>query len=567
MRTLRSLALLAALLYSQGTRSQAAYPKGYFRNPMDIPIDLAGNFGEFRPNHFHTGLDIKTSQKEDLPVYAAAEGFISRVSVSHSGYGNCLYLQHPNGYTTVYAHLNSFDEKIQQAVLQQQLLARQWNVDFEPDSATLYYSKGQRIAYSGNTGGSVAPHLHFEIRNTASRHVINALHFQFDIRDATPPVIRKAAVYNAAASIYLQSPSLLTAVKAPGNQYIIPQTVITTDPVIKLGLIADDYMDNSTNNLGVYKTEMYVDGQLLYRTQMDELDFAENRCINGYTDYKYKAEQQAWIQLLSRSYNNGLSFYKVLERNGEIDLSDGRVKSIRIVVSDFNGNTSELRFGVQCMQPSGAPAVSRARKVTDAFDYRDRHYVFKTDAYAFYDDVLLDIRKQPGSSPWSCLLQLHHNRIPLASAQELYIRLLRPVPFELRKKLVLIHEVKAQALPGAQPQTGLKASFVNGYAFARIRTMGHYFVTIDTVAPRIIAAVPSEWKPNTTVRVTVQEESTGIRSFKAFLGDQFLVFSRKGNTFSYQVPAGLPKGRHTLRITTEDENENRREQAFQVVVH
>lgn len=567
MRTLRSLALLAALLYSQGTRSQTAYPKGYFRNPMDIPIDLAGNFGEFRPNHFHTGLDIKTNQKENLPVYAAAEGFISRISVSHSGYGNCLYLQHPNGYTTVYAHLNSFDEKIQQAVLQQQLRSRQWNVDFEPDSATLYYSKGQRIAYSGNTGGSVAPHLHFEIRNTTSQHVINALHFQFDIKDATPPVIRKAAVYNAAASIYLQSPAVYVPVKAPDNQYIIPQTVITAHPVIKLGLTADDYMDNSTNNLGVYKTEMYADGQLLYSTLMDELDFARNRCINGYTDFKYKAEQQAWIQLLSRSYNNGLSFYKVLEQNGAIDLSDGRVKNIRIVTSDFYGNTSELRFSVQYVQGPGTPAIAQVRKAATAFDYRDRHYVFRTNASAFYDDVLLDIRKQPGSNPWSCLLQLHHNRIPLASPQELYIRLLRPVPFELRKKLVFIHEVKAQSLPGAQAQTGLKASFVNGYAFARIRTMGNYFVAIDTVAPRMVAAVPSAWHPNTAVRVTVQEESTGIRSFKAFLGDQFLVFSRKGNTFSYQVPAGLPKGTHRLRIETEDENENRREQTFQVTVH
>lgn len=567
MKKMRLLILLPVLLFGYIATAQEAYPKGYFRNPMDIPIDLAGNFGEFRPNHFHTGLDIKTHQKENLPVYAAAEGFISRISVSHSGYGNCLYMQHPNGYTTVYAHLNSFDTRIQEVILEQQIRSQQWQVDFRPDTATLYYPKGQRIALSGNTGGSVAPHLHFEIRNTATQRVINALHFQFDIRDATPPLIRQIGIYNAATSIYLQSPVMLTPVKAPGNRYTIPQIVLSPHPVIRLGLIADDYMDNSSNNLGIYKTEMYVDGHLVYRTQMDELDFAQNKCINGYTDYKYRAEQRSWMQLLSKSHNNGLDCYQVLEQNGTINLADGTTKTIKIAVSDFYGNTSELHFSIQYAIAPSYPAMNGIQSATTARDYRDRHYLFRTDPYAFYDDVILQIQKSPDSNPWSVFLALHNNRIPLASPQELYLRLLRPVPFALRNKLVLLHEVKAQALPGAQAQTGIKATFVNGYAFAKIKTMGNYRVAVDTTAPVLQGIIRPNWHTGQIIQVTVTEESTGIRSFKAFIGDRFLVFSRKGNTFSYTVPDNLPKGRHTLSITTEDENENSIGRSFEIVVH
>ena len=159
------LLFFSLIAFPQGDISvNSAYPTNYFRKPLDIPILLSGTFGELRTNHFHAGLDIKTQQVEGLNVYSAAQGYVSRIKISHWGYGKALYITHPNGYTSVYAHLKKFNNRIEAYIKKQQYKKESFEVHVFPTSTELPVSKDEIIAFSGSTGGFVGPHLHFEIR-------------------------------------------------------------------------------------------------------------------------------------------------------------------------------------------------------------------------------------------------------------------------------------------------------------------------------------------------------------------------------------------------------------------
>src|SRR5215207_1863800 len=196
------------------------YPRNYFRHPLVIPMQLVANFGEIRTNHWHMGLDIRTQQKVNLPVYAAAEGYISRVVVEPGGFGQAIYIDHPNGYTTLYAHLNSFYPALAAYVKSQQYIRESWMVNLAIPSNLFPVKKGELIGLSGSTGGSEGPHVHFEIRDTETENCLNPLLFKFPVPDAVPPAISRLAMYDRNRSTYEQSPQLL-ALKKTGSIYTV----------------------------------------------------------------------------------------------------------------------------------------------------------------------------------------------------------------------------------------------------------------------------------------------------------------------------------------------------------
>jgi murein DD-endopeptidase MepM/ murein hydrolase activator NlpD len=198
------------------------YPQHYFRNPLDIPMELAANFGELRSNHWHMGLDIRTNQKENLPVYAAAEGYIAYVGVRPQSFGRFIIINHPNGYSTLYAHLNDFYPALHQYVLDEQYKNESWLVELDLPKDKFKVSKGQFIAYSGNTGGSQGPHVHFEIRETKTDRSLNPLLFGMPIKDDVPPTISRLAMYDRSTSTYVQTPQLFS-LKKTDSGYIIPK--------------------------------------------------------------------------------------------------------------------------------------------------------------------------------------------------------------------------------------------------------------------------------------------------------------------------------------------------------
>ncbi|HEY8733832.1 MAG TPA: M23 family metallopeptidase, partial [Puia sp.] len=210
---IRYIVFLLLLFYCNSVSSQLFelphYPQREFSNPLRIPISLAANFGELRSNHYHMGLDIRTAHRENLPVFASADGFISKIRIEPFGFGQAVYIRHNNGFVTLYAHLNTLYPALASYVKRKQYELQVWNISIELPPALFQVKKGELIAYSGNTGGSQGPHLHFEIRTYPDDINLNPMLFGLPVADETPPVFRSLSVYDRNRSMFEQSPAFI----------------------------------------------------------------------------------------------------------------------------------------------------------------------------------------------------------------------------------------------------------------------------------------------------------------------------------------------------------------------
>jgi len=312
-----------------------------FRSPLNIPLDLAGNFGEFRSNHFHTGIDIKTQGREGLDVFACADGFVSRIKISPYGYGNALYITHPNGYTTVYAHLSELDSSIDAFVKQAQYEFESFQVDLHPGEFQLPVVQGQVIAKSGNSGSSGGPHLHFEVRETDTEFPINPLLWDFEVEDTRAPLIYELLVYpvgeNASVNGNYGTHKVATKNNS-GKCSLINQNKIKVAGEVSLGIHTLDFLNNNANKCGIFEMEVYLDDSLFYLQRMDQLDFSKGRMMNAHLDYKAYKEDRKSIHRAFQLPSNRLPIYKNIKGNGTISLKVGEEKEVKIIARDVHGN-------------------------------------------------------------------------------------------------------------------------------------------------------------------------------------------------------------------------------------
>ena len=281
-RILFVLLFLSAILLSN---SQMAYPKDYFRKPLDIPLILSGTFGELRSNHFHSGLDIKTQKRTGLKILASAEGYVSRIKISHWGYGKALYITHPNGYTTVYGHLKKFSPEIEEYVKKRQYEKESFVIQLFPKSDELKVEKGELIAFSGNSGSSGGPHLHYEIRD-ANAKPINPMYFGIDIADTKKPEVRAGVVYSFGDTSHVnQSNSIKNLVLKKQTDGSLLANKITAYGTIGFGINAIDRQDGALNHNGIFDLEMKVNGTTVYHHSVNTFSFSESRYINSLVDF------------------------------------------------------------------------------------------------------------------------------------------------------------------------------------------------------------------------------------------------------------------------------------------
>ncbi|MEJ7681242.1 MAG: M23 family metallopeptidase [Segetibacter sp.] len=326
--------------------SSTNYPQGYFRNPLGIPIQLAANFGELRSNHFHMGFDIRTRQRENLPVYAAAEGYVSRIKIEKSGFGRAVYIIHPNGYTTLYAHLNNFYDTLQAYVKNKQYADQQWEQEFELEPNQFPVSKGQFIAYSGNTGGSEGPHLHFEIRDTKTGNNLNPWLFGFGLTDKMSPSIYRLYYYDRRYSTYQIKPQPIPITGSSGKYLSASDVVSLSSPVVSFGISAEDKLNISSFKYGIYEASLSVDESVQSDFQLNDILYDDARYINGSIDYKTKCSGGPYIQHLSRLPGNYSTIFSSAG-DGKIVLTDTLIHNAEIVVKDAAGNSSVLSLRFQ----------------------------------------------------------------------------------------------------------------------------------------------------------------------------------------------------------------------------
>src|SRR5450432_4868925 len=341
--------LLLFLIFCSGLSfGQFFQPPNYsqkeFRNPLGIPISLAANFGELRANHYHMGLDIRTAHRENLPVYAAADGYVYRIKIEPFGFGQAIYIRHTNGLVSLYAHLNAFYPALANWVKQKQYELQRWAVSLDLPPGLLGVKQGEMIAYSGNMGGSQGPHLHFEIRTYPEDTNLNPMLFGLPITDKVSPVFHSLSVYDRNRSFYEQSPSFIP-IRGTAGKYLIGLPILilkTTNP--GFGINGFDTQSGSNNPNGIFQGIIYDDGEAVSGFQMNGISYEDTRGINAHIDYPTHERGGPYYQLLFKMPGYANSIYKEGKTGGCLHLEDGNMHDIRIELKDAYGNKSILAF-------------------------------------------------------------------------------------------------------------------------------------------------------------------------------------------------------------------------------
>lgn len=569
-----------------------AYPRDYFRDPLDIPISLAANFGELRPNHYHMGLDIRTQKRVNLPVFAAADGYIAHVKIEPAGFGQAIYICHPNGYTTVYAHLNKFFPALAAYVKEQQYKLESWQVFLDIPANLFPVRKGEFIAYSGSTGGSEGPHLHFEIRRTADDTNLNPLLFGLPVPDSTDPVLLRLAVYDRNRSVYEQAPRIFPVHKTPakGSYTIEPGLIKVTTSRISFALSAFDTQSGSANPNGIYQAMLYEDELPVTGFRMDNISYDHTRDINAHIDYKTRETGGPFLQFLCRlpGYSSP-SIYRSFRpddphagaagimqgqtgggADGVIDLGDGLPHAIRIEVKDSYDNTSELNCRVQ-YEP-GKTAISDSVPEGKEF-YPGMLDGVETDNCAFYipEKGLYDATHIPYASlsnsslpgAVSAVHSIGFPWIPLQTSLLIRIRPGRELADAVRDKVVLVHWIGGiGGVAGAGSKKDVeRPEWKGGWASARFREFGDFQLVEDEEAP-VIRPIGfrdgARLNKSSRIAFTVKDNLGIIRDCRAELDGRWLCFSNdKGLAYIYIFDEHCPPGKHVLKITAEDVAGNR----------
>ncbi|WP_415329318.1 M23 family metallopeptidase [Chryseobacterium sp. MMS23-Vi53] len=554
MKFFSRLMILVCLINSVATFAQN-YPQGYFRNPLNIPINLAANFGAVRSNHFHMGLDIRTNSQENLPVVAAADGYVSRIKVERYGFGNAVYVTHPNGYTTVYAHLNKYFAQLDEYVKEQQYKDEKWEQDISFSSNQFPVTKGQLIALSGNTGGSAGPHLHFEIRDTKTEECINPLLFGFNIPDGIAPIISGLYWYDRRFSTYEPGANGIV-VKKTGSVYA--SNVIQVDsPQISFAIKAVDKA-NQGFNLGIYDAELLMDGKLIYSFKIDRIHYNDTRYINGCVDYTKFIRDKMSIQHLSNLQGMKLPNYSS-GSDGIINLSDNEVHNIEIILKDVNGNTSRLTTKVQ-LSNSSEKISSNNRTVSpnESKTIKTENAEISLSKNAVYDVVNFNMYEKPDAEAVSNSIVLNNPYIPIHDFFSLKIKTNRKLTSEEKDKTVI-------ELNYGSDKNIIKAKWNGDWAEGQFNRLGTARLLLDNGLP----SVSPSWKEGTLItsgslRLKGAAKIGDIESFRAELDEKWLRFARVKDDFVYVFDEKYPKGSgsHTLKVITTNTAGNTNTQTF-----
>ncbi|MFV5699919.1 M23 family metallopeptidase [Flavobacterium sp. ZT3R17] len=507
--------------------AQVEYPKDYFSSPLDIPMQLSGNFGELRPNHFHAGFDLKTLQKEGLKVYAVADGYISRIKISTFGNGKAIYITHPNGYTSVYGHLQIANGLIEEYIKKAHYALKSFEIELFPKSDELIVKKGQIIAFSGNTGGSEGPHLHFEIRDTKTEKIINPMFFGFDksIKDTKKPTISGVYVYplETKTSVnHSKRPLLLNLSLQKDGTYLSEKVV--ANGKIGFGINTFDYDDVSFNKNGVFKVQSFSNGKPTFGYQFDTYSFDEMRYVNALIDYsKYKKTQQR-VQKLFMKNKYGLSIIQSDDNNGVVTVTPNLSSVYRVEVSDFNGNKSTVSIPIQYDLLSTIiekePVVSNyfVRANKDSNFAKENMSVF-FPAGTFYEDFDMNFDVKNDT------LYLHDDTVPAHTNFTISIEDNKYT--ETQREKIFIGLIEGQKV--TYNSTYKKENVFN----TKVKTLGKYALIMDTIAPKIAIAKPIEGKwlsDQKTIQLTINDSLSGIKSYNGYLNGNWILFEYDNKT-------------------------------------
>lgn len=543
---------LLMFLCSAGLFAQQPYPKDYFRSPLDLPVHPSGTFGELRNNHFHSGLDFRTKQRTGIPVFAAAAGYVSRIRVSSYGYGTALYIDHPNGYTTLYGHLLEYSPKIEAYVRAKQYEKKSFDIELFPEPGELVVEKGEQVALSGNSGGSGGPHLHFEYRDTKTEYVINPLHFGLDkkMKDIQAPRVLGLMVYpisdNAAVN-QSNKPFLINVRPQKDGTYLADK--IEAKGKVGFAVNTSDKSTGSYGNNGIYKIETFYNGSPGFSYAFDTFAFSESRYINNFIDYaRYYATGQRFQKLFTTT-PYPLSLIQNNISNGQYEVATGTVQNYRIEVSDFHGNKTVINGSIQY---SENPAKIREPKRITPYLVKAQHDNSYTKnnisvfipANALYEDFYMDFDVKDS------ILYLHNPTVPVHNNITVSFDVSHLSDAVLQKTFIEGFTDKRRSYHSSYLQDGVLT--------AKVRQLGNFRLSQDTNPPKIFSPSFAEGKwlsQYSTFSLKISDDLSGIATFDAWLNGKWILmhYDYKTRMIVHNFSDGIADdGRNDLKVVVTD---------------
>ncbi|MDG2432622.1 M23 family metallopeptidase [Flavobacterium sp.] len=541
------------LLYACFSVAQTQYPQDYFGFPLDVPMQLSGNFGELRPNHFHAGFDFKTLQREGLKVYAVADGYVSRIKISTFGNGKAIYITHPNGYTSVYCHLQNAQGSIDDYIKKAQYKEQSFEIELFPKATDLVVKKGEIIGLSGNTGSSEGPHLHFEFRDSKTEKIINPMLFGYDknMTDTKKPTVSAIYVYPLGNNTVVNKskrPLLLSLVLQKDGSYLANK--VAANGQIGFGVTAVDYDNVSFNKNGVYKVQAFLNGKLNFGYQFDTYSFDDMRYINALVDYPTYRKTYQRVQKLFMTNPYKLSILKTDESNGVINVVPNLSSVYRIEVSDFYGNKTTVSVPISFDLTT--PVVAKEVVESNYFVKVNKDNIFSKNnmsvffpAGTFYENFEMNFDVKGDT------LFLHDDTVPVHS----YFT----VTIEDDKYTAAQKEKMYIADIDKSGRKGYNATTIKGNVFStRTRSLGKYTLTSDTVAPSVTISnsIENKWiSSQKTLQLTISDSGSGIKSYNGYLNGKWILFEHDSKTkkITHNFSDGIvAEGANDLKIIVTD---------------
>lgn len=510
--------------------------------PLDIPIQLSGTFGEFRSNHFHAGLDIRTQGREGLKVKSVQNGWVNRIRVSTTGYGKALYIQHYDGTTSVYAHLKKFAPKIEAYVKERQYQKESFTIHLFPKSEVLKIEAGELVGFSGNTGGSYGPHLHFEIRNSSNQNPINPMEYPLEINDSQRPQIQNLYIYNGFHPDSKKKEFPLVK----KNDSVYTTAGIHHSGKISVGLRLFDRQDLSYSKNGIYKAKVRLNGIPQFEMKMDEISFNDSKYINLLIDYKEYAQKKRRIQRFISHSEQKTTFLEGEKTNGEMEIRSGKSYQIMIEVSDYVGNTSYVEAYITCTDPP-LKFTEKLNSIDPSkdylFDFDDKSVYFPQNS--FFDAIRLKVENAENE------LIVGENHYPLQKPFEIQFQI--PDQDSLKNSQSFIAKLNSKGKPYFFSNQKKEDSWIG-----KSETLGRFTLSRDSIAPKIKALnfKNKQWLSSFKyLRVKLTDDYSGIKSYRGEINGKWICFEYepKNNTLIYDFnDLNFKESLHQLTIEAED---------------
>jgi murein DD-endopeptidase MepM/ murein hydrolase activator NlpD len=560
---MKKLWIVIIILIPVNLCAEKKYPQNIFIAPVNYKMTLSGNFGELRKNHFHSGIDIKTDGVIGKKIYAIADGYVSRVKVSPTGFGKVIYITHPNGFTSVYGHLNRFVKEINVFVKAQQYKKKSFAVDLYLKKRQIELKQGEVIAFSGNSGGSEGPHLHFEIRETSSEKPVNPLLFGFKIKDFIRPKIKGIKIYPLTERANINGktiPLILNAVGWGLNYHAKQDQIINVSGEIGFAINTFDLLNDSHNKNGIYSIELRIDSVLIYFYKMEKFSFSESRYVNSLIDYEHYVDYKQRYQRSLVDSGNKLSVIEKAINQGIVLFNDTLIHHLVYEIKDAYGNTS--RFICE-LQSTLAEKKNKTKKlISKNWFYHNRNNAFIADGISinfrqgtFYNSFEFKFEQKPIEKFfYSNIVDIHRKQVAVHKKYRLKIKTIN-LPKKLNSKALLV------CLNGDELKP-YSSTFSDGYIKATPKELGRFAVMIDSTAPQIIPLnihngkkIPGYKK----ITFKVTDNLSGIKSYVGKLNGNWVLveFDPKNDRMTYFVDHRMKKGKNIFVLEVSDDRNNK----------